>query len=416
MRTLCLTFALVASLSLAAYAADECCPADGTPAAAAAAPVAAQTCPVDHADGGAATTAAQMPTDHPPLPQGHPQLPVGSTSMNSMTSNEPFTASIVVKAVQGTGGAPSLAGQAVVVELISDGKVAKRVEAKLDEHGVAMLEGIDATGMVQPRVTIDYAGVTYQQLGRIMAAQQPDQVIRVPVYQTTATKPDWSIAMRHVMIRPMSQGLDVIEMLVVTNPTDRAWVGKAGDADATFALSMPAGATEVRFGDGLDESTTQIKDGQLIAHAPLMPGQTQIRFAYLVPVADGKAAMTLASPADVQQMIVFVPDDGSKVTTEGLGAPENMAGHSMPIRLYKAAGVKAGDAIGLTITDIKEKPTVTPTTTTTTSPQAGASSPTGNMPKMIAGLGGGLMLLTFGFVVLRHGHDKPKPSDDSDTK
>ena len=113
----------------------------------------------------------------------------------------------------------------------------------LDDHGAVQVPNLPAAMSLRPVVKITHAGVDYITVGEPITGPGSSQ-LNVPVYETTDTKPDWSIQMWHVMVRPEAAGVRV-PILVLNNPADRAWTG--GTDKTTLSLPLPKGASEVQF-------------------------------------------------------------------------------------------------------------------------------------------------------------------------
>src|SRR5690606_29060756 len=143
------------------------------------------------------------------------------------------------------------------------------IEIELDEHGVALVEDIPVAMGFQPLVKVAYSGVTYQKAGEVMDASRPHQMIEVVCYELTQDPPPWKVRMRHVMVTLAPDGVEVTEVLVVENPTDRTWIGRpragAGQGEGkaiTTIFPVPAGALQVTLGRGFHEwcCTTQAEN------------------------------------------------------------------------------------------------------------------------------------------------------------
>lgn len=413
-RSLLLT-ALAASLTLGVsrlQAADECCPEEAG----------VKTV----ADGGKGQ-ARELPPGHPPmdgqsgqLPPGHPPMggaggmggmPPGHPPMQAAAPSVPFKGSVAIRVVQGTKGGPKIGAMEATLSFQSrDGEVEPR-KVKLDESGVAMLEDLDLPGTVQPVVSLEYAGVTYKMTARAMSADEPDQMVRVTVFEAADAKPEWVVAMRHVMLRPVKQGLLVNEVLAVTNPTDRVWrgaedptfkpgasvsrqpgVGEHASNMATVTFAVPAGAEDVRLGSGFDTCCTRVEAGKIVQTTALMPGTVKYQFAYLLPAKDGKADLDIVAPASTQRLMVVAPAEGVQVAAEGLDA-EVMGEAPRQVTVLQGIGHSAGQKIKVKVsglTDTAEAAAPRTEAPAGAAPRTAAVNQTIKGPKaahMIAGVG-----------------------------
>lgn len=394
---------------------DACCPA--TVASAQTQTVAAaDALPEGHPPVGAKAD-QELPAGHPPIgggqgqmPAGHPpiggqgQMPPGHPSIDGMDTG-PAVGTIAVKAVQGTQDAEPVGAAPIKVELYQQGKAVQTLEATLDESGVAMIEGIQFTGVVQPVVSMQRGGATFQAVGQPMAASRPDQMVRLTVYETSHEQPGWTIGMRHVLIRRTESGVNVTEMVQVANPADRAWVGPEADPPAAetdaepqgpvvLRLPLPEGATNVQPGAGFDACCTTVEQGAILSRAAMMPGQTQFGYTYDLPAdAAGQVTLDIRTPAEVGHLMVFVPDEGTSVATEGLQQGQSMRGKAMEVRIYQAAKLKPTDPASITIGGLSRTPEQGDAAVPGASGPAAADAAGMPTTKLVAGVGGGAILV-----------------------
>ncbi len=371
----------------------------------------------------------QLPADPPELPQGHPDLPQGQQPLPSGHPSVPDQApgapasaigSLTLKVVQGTEGGPPITAGELVVFLYHQDKPIASAKAEVDATGTAVIEGVQLTTIVQPVVTFDYAGVTYQAAGRPMGPSNPEQTISLTAYEATDQAPPWQVMMRHVMVNRMGEHVHVTEVWAVSNPTDRSWIGTLAppvaaepahtqddghghtqDAQAhepkgvTLIFPLPEGSMHVQPGPGFHNCCTQVQRDKVVNTMPLLPGISEYRVDYLIPIDAGEVSLALRTPAAVKHMMVFVPDDGSSVDVQGLEGGEPFEAGEQRLRIYKANDLTAGQAATLVIGF--DKPAASDATFT----QPPAPAQALNSMKLIAGLGGGALLLACVVVLLR---------------
>lgn len=408
---ICLAILLSLVMAAALSAAEECCPAE---TAEQSVQLTGDALPEGHPPiDRNATPQGKLPPGHPPmsgqsapsgqLPSGHP--PIDGMNGMGMQAPGPVTGSIAIKAVQGTRDAEPVGLKPVTVDLYQRGKLMDSIEAQLDADGVVILEDIEFTGVVQPVVRLEHNGATFQTAGHPMAASKPEQMIRLNVYETTHEKPDWSIKMRHVLVRRMGNRLHVTEMVAVSNPVDRAWIGPEPDkrqapsdkadaghratAAATLQLSLPEQATAFEAGPGLDACCAEVSNSTLKYYKPMMPGLTQVGYTYQLPADEqGRVSLELQTPVQIAQLMLFVPKDGMTADVQGMQPGQSIHGKAMEVRVFQAASVKPTDTISLTIGELNAapQPQAEPAAmdrTTESQPQTS---------KLIAGIGGGALL------------------------
>lgn len=304
--------------------------------------------------------------------------------------------SIAVRAVQGTPGAPPVGAAAATVQLYHRGVLVETIAAPLDEHGVALVEGLPLDMDIQPVAQVVFHDLTYQQIGTVMDAEHPRQSLEVVCYEPTEELPAWSVSMWHVLIDRLPQGYAVTELLVVENPGVRSWVGAPGpvapgpERDArrvTIAFPLPANATDVRLARGFHDwcCTTRSRES-LLNHLPLMPQRTEYKFSYVLPAQPGESVEVGArAPAPVGQLMVILPADIHVSAAKGLNFTGKQDAGSAHLAAYMASGLLPGDVASVTL--------------------ASAAAPAGEghaaAARIAAAVGGGLLLLGAAAVLLR---------------
>ncbi len=398
MKRLVSLIATIAAVSIFTVSMTFAAPAT-QPADQAQAQVAPATQPAD----------AAMPQGHPDIPEGHAEMPAGPAGMPGHAPGTSALGSIAVKVTQGTQDGPAISGGRAVIRLYEQGRLIHTMHTELDATGMAILEGIPLGSVIQPVVAYEYAGATYESIGQPMGPSDPDRLIKLKVYETTDVEPQWRIAMRHVMAKRMDKHLHITEVWAINNPDDRSYVGvvdksheshdhaKVEDAHnqgrTTLTLPLPAGAMHVQPGSGFSACCVRVEGGRIINTMPLLPGATEFRVDYLLPNEDGSFNLALTTPAATDHLMIFLPDDGSQVTAQGLETGDPFKAGEQQFRMYSAKQLEAGAAMSLVI-EVGQAVMESIT---------GAAGPTSQADtiKMIAGGGAGLLVLAGTFVLLK---------------
>jgi hypothetical protein len=324
------------------------------------------------------------------LPAGHPNI----------YGNGPATrpaakfGTVMLRAYQGTKDAPAIGETRAVLELYHRGQVLAKVEGTLDASGSLVFTKLPLDVPFQPVVMLRHSGVDYTAVGEVMDGYHAGQELEVPVYETTEKQPAWDVEMRHVIVEPAAEAVRVTEMLVVANPTDRTWLGapQKDGKRVSFAIPLPAGASQVEFGNGADGSV-KFEAGRVVNALPLQPGSTQYQLTYVVPVVDGKAKVQVVAPAPTRHMMVFVADNGSPVTAEGLQASgKHDMGNGAAALVFGGADLKANQvaAVNIALPKPIKKGTV------------GSTTDGARIAKIVAGAGGAVgLVIGVGYVVFK---------------
>jgi len=327
------------------------------------------------------------PTAPPGMIPGQEAPPLDEAALRDRMA-QAAVGRIAVQAVQGTPMGPAIGVATIEILLVHRGQVVHRQTADLDEHGVAVIEGLPVAPEVTPVVQVSYGGVFYQQTGSALSLQSPEAKIEVTVYELTDERPDWHITMRHVMIERTETGLGVMETVVTNNPDNRTWRGVAVDdsADAhrnAAQFLLPQGAQDVELGGGFHGwcCTTMDDSGLMSVQMPMMPGQAQFRFSYTLPVTSATADLLVGAPVPIDHMIAFIADDGTQVIPDGMKDAGVQAMGSSSVHMYQADDVLPGKMAGLSFAGL------------TMGADLAAVSDTNSNIKLYAAIGGGLVLL-----------------------
>lgn len=274
------------------------------------------------------------------------------------------TGSLAVRGIQGTKDGPPVGEADVEIHLFHRDTFIRQIDARLDEHGVVVIQGLPVAIGIQPVVRIRYAGVVYQEVGPRMDPSSRDAAIDVTVYQTTDDQPEWRIPMRHLVTEPRADGVVVSETVVIDNPSDRSWLGGPPDSEGrrtAVSVLIPAGVRDVNLDSGFHGwCCTAHQERELAVQMPLMPGRTVLRFSYVVPVADGRAALSVAAPVPVDHMIIFVPEDGSTAEPLAVEAAGTEQMGSTRVRLYQGQSIPGGQDGGVVLTGVRARTPVPP--------------------------------------------------------
>ena len=295
-------------------------------------------------------------------------------------------ATLAIRALQGTKDGPKIGAEGVVVELFRDGGQPEKIETRLDEHGVAILENLSLDRPFQPRVTVRHGDVGYHAVGKTMDAAHPEQQVTVTVYETTEQRPAWTVQMRHIILHPSDNGLHVTETIAVHNPADRLWLGSpsAMGLRTTLELDLPRGARGINMGAGFDARSTRIIASRVIHTGALQPGRSLFRLGYTVPTHDGHAQLVVVAPAPVERLVVFAPGQDPDLHSEDLEKGEVYSVKGKAMRLYQKTNVAAGAKLALTLGSTMHHP----------HPQPDQSKDESlHRSRMLAGAGGGAILV-----------------------
>ncbi|MCP3902437.1 MAG: hypothetical protein GY715_02280 [Planctomycetes bacterium] len=363
-----------------------------------------------HAD---AASVRGIPPGPTTLPDGHPPLDGGTFPGPETTAERgaAATGSISVQVVQGTPGGPAIGNCEVAVELLHRGMILDTLFAQLDETGTAFFTDIPLDVSFEPVAYVEHAGVTYQQAGTAADAAHPQQRIDVTCFEVAEddAAPPWWVRMRHVMISLEPEGLKLTEMIQVENPADRTWLGtREGDGKkpVTLRFVLPQGSDHLMLGAGFENGSCTLDDRVLSNHLPLVPRVSELGFTYVIDPDGGTANIEITAPAAVDRMMVIVPEALHVETAEGLSPGGSRQMGQTSVRFYLASDLGTGDVARMRLTGLDAVAAAAAAEANGATPKRGAP----NMSKIVAAIGGGLiMLVAIAMILLRSSRAAGQP-------
>jgi len=313
------------------------------------------------------------------------------------------------------------AGGKEVVTL--SGKVSQGSGGKLPEGLVAHLQGfevtsdqaaaapvVDTTAIVQgdgsyafPEVevgagrvylvSVEYQGNTFSSDVLHSADVQPGDTIYLPVtVYDSSTDPSPLFAQRvHVFLDFSDpQTLSVVEVFIITNPTDRVIVPPAAQDGGTAPLlqfDLPQGAANLQFKGGELGGRFIGTAAGFGDRAGVLPGpeQHQVMFGYQLPYRSGRE-ISLKMALPVESVMLAVPSTGVRVQSAQLQDAGQRTVQDMDFQFYTSGRLATGSTLRFKLSG---QPV-----------SAGAAFPTGNLANLLVGAGTLALVLALGGVWL----------------
>jgi hypothetical protein len=155
----------------------------------------------------------------------------------------------------------------------------------------------------------------------------------------------------------------------------------------------------------------------------LLPGEDRYQLEYTIPATNGAAALNVTAPGKVGHVLVFIPDDGTTITTNGLQAmgSQQMGESGAKTRYYMATSLESGQSVALTVTGLKSATSGGQPATRPAASEGPIESPAGApveadasggaiVPKTVAAVGAAGILGVGGLVMLMKGKAPVQPA------
>ncbi len=173
----------------------------------------------------------------------------------------------------------------------------------------------------------------------------------ITIYETTTDASILKADRLHLFFEFVdAQTVRVIELYIVTNPTDKTLVAES-EGQPTVRFSLPEGATNLEFQDGVLGGRYVELPGGFGDTVAVRPGSGvyEALFAYLMPY-NKKLDLKLSMPMPVDAVVLLVPEGDIEVKSDALqdGGTNDVQGTQY--RSYSGGSLAYGQDLNLTIT------------------------------------------------------------------
>ena len=202
------------------------------------------------------------------------------------------------------------------------------------------------TGAVYFASTV-YAGVAYF-TSPLREPRVEGDAARLLVFDTASVDIPVVTRGRHLIISALDtvRQRTVIEVFEIENTTSRTRV--ANERAPSWSARLPAGATDVRVGDGaIPPDASAIADGLVQVFPPISPGMLQLSFSYLLPERAFPWTLPITEPSDVVEVLVEEPE--ATVSGASLEAQAAVMLDGRGFQRFLAQDVPGGAVVTVTV-------------------------------------------------------------------
>jgi len=295
-----------------------------------------------------ASAATPEPGATPP-PQG---TPVESTSPLTSTQTVSTTEMIgtVTGKVNNASGGELPSDLEITLHGFDDMNMVITDTTTTQADGSFVFQNIDMPVGRVFMATVDYQDTTYgSDIGMVSAGDNKID-LPIPIYETTTDASILSVDRLHLFFDFVdSQTLRVIELYVISNPTDKTLVA-AGNGKTTINFKLPQGASNLEFQDGaLGGRYIQTSDGfgDTVAVRP-GSGNYQVLFAFEMPY-DKKLDLVQPISLPVSAVVILVPESGLKIKSDMLTDAGNQDVQGTSYHMYNGGSLSPGDNLSISI-------------------------------------------------------------------
>ena len=288
------------------------------------------------------------------------------------------------QAVNQTEGGGVPANIPVTLIVLKDMSMQDRLNAQADGEGRFRFDGLDTSESSVYQVVAEYKGVDY--FSDFLAFEDGKiPSLTVDVYEPTEEQTNVHTERLHVIINVRPRQLQVGELHVFSNPSDRAYVGHSTEMSGTLRFSLPTGANDLEFQEGQLGGRFASTDEGFLDTSPVLPGtgSHQVLFSYNLDYDSPEFSFSVTDYYSVTGVNVLVSDPAVQVDSPALQSEgfRNVQGQEWVSLAGK--NLPAGQEIRLSFSNLPLEQRESPM------PPAGATGPlaqTDNFKFIVLGL------------------------------
>lgn len=203
-------------------------------------------------------------------------------------------------------------------------------------------------------VKITYKGGEYETPAITFKPGQTLREVKMRVYEPTSDAGVLKVNVHHIIVEAGQGAVQVAELLVFTNSTDRTYIGGQPRADGkreTLRFTLPAGAANVQYMEGLMECCVSATDTGMVDTMDVEPGMREIGYSYTLPVSRPTLALARRLDYPAERVEVF-GSAAAQFSVTPLTRQEDVKTEQGIYARFSGASVGAGTDIRLALSGL----------------------------------------------------------------
>ena len=277
-----------------------------------------------------------------------------SLSLPSVAA-EDTSGTIEGQLVNGTAGGSSVADVVVQLNtLVNFRETGTPVTAKTRSDGQFTFSNLSTSPNNSYAVTLTYQDAEYFSDFIAFGQGETSRSANITVYDSTNSDAALKVTTAHTIISVGKDSLDIMVIYDFTNASDRAYVGSGEIMSTgrrkTLTFSLPAEATEIKYGDGLVEKYILPSHGGFIDTMAVLPEGREVVYAYKMPYGGGTYKFQQKLDYPVAQFGLLVQGKDIKITSGQLAdqGPLDM-GTGTPYLYLTGQNLARGEIVSATL-------------------------------------------------------------------
>lgn len=242
------------------------------------------------------------------------------------------------------------AGQVVTIHAFDNMAIAETYTTTVGSDGNFSAGEVEMPANRIFLASTELDGVTYTSDIATVSQGTTEIALPIQVFGTSTDTSMLSVDRMHIFLDFPTEGVvRVVELYLITNPTDRTIVAEE-EGLPVITFHLPGGATNLQFQDStIGQRYLEVPGGfgDTMQIAP-GSGQHQVLFAYEMPFTR-KVDLRIAQTLPVKAVTVLLPEDGVKVRSSQLedGGTRDVQGTQY--RMYNGSGLNPGDVLDFSL-------------------------------------------------------------------
>lgn len=201
---------------------------------------------------------------------------------------------------------------------------------------------------------VKYKGGEYDSPSIAFKAGETIKRLTMRVFEPTSDPNVLRVNVHHIIVEAGEGMVQVAELLVFANMSDRTYIGGAPRADGkreTLRITLPAGAGNVQYMDGLMECCVFVTDAGLVDTMDVEPGMREISYAYTLPSGRGSLALSRRLDYPAERVEVF-GSAAFALTVPALERQDDVKTDQGTYARFSSAGLAAGTDVRLALSGL----------------------------------------------------------------
>jgi hypothetical protein len=270
------------------------------------------------------------------------------TPVTSLAAGEGVIQGLVVN---GTAGGGSVEGLEVTLRVFQDTSEAESLTTTTDAEGQFRFQGLETGSDWAYLVRVGYQEVVYSQGMLSFQTGQSELAVEVAVYETTTDDSDIYIERAHLLVAVTDVGLEVTELYVFGNLTDRTYVGMddIGGRLWTSRFVLPLGSSDLALDDGTLGGRFLATEDGFVDTEPHWPGSTRVLFSYVMACPSGTCDLARELVHPISDLNMLIADAGVTVDSKQLVFQGKRDAQGQPYLNYVASDLASGKVLDLRV-------------------------------------------------------------------